>query len=64
MSKMCHNLSDKSVRAATVVGSWAGQPGIIPHEQLVQIFTDKSKRPKGNVQRTEAQEDTDVIFIT
>jgi hypothetical protein len=47
VSKMRHSLSDESVRAATVLGSWCSLAGAIPHEEIVASLRDKSKRPKG-----------------
>jgi hypothetical protein len=47
VSKMCHLLSDKSVRAATVLGSWSEIPGLIPAEKIAALFNSKSKCSKG-----------------
>ena len=47
VSKMRHSLSDKSTRAATVLSSWCDFPPAIPRDDIVAIFIDKSKRPKG-----------------
>jgi hypothetical protein len=44
---MRHSLSDKSVRAATVLGSWTDLQGAIPHDDIVRSFGEKNKRPKG-----------------
>ena len=44
---MRHSLSDESTRAATVLSSWCDCPSAIPREQIISIFRDKSKRPKG-----------------
>ena len=44
---MRHSLSDESVRAATVLGDWCNFPGIIPREEIMEKFKDKSKRTKG-----------------
>ena len=44
---MCHSLSDESVRAATVVGSWCPFPDAIPQDDIEAVFHDKSKCPKG-----------------
>jgi len=44
---MRHSLSDESTRAATVLSSWCDFPSAIPREQIISIFRDKSKRPKG-----------------
>jgi len=46
VSKMRHNLSDESTRTATVVGSWATVPGLIPSEEIINKFKDKHRRPK------------------
>lgn len=40
---MRHSLSDVSVRASTVVGSWAEQEGLIPEANIIQVFRDKAK---------------------
>jgi hypothetical protein len=45
---MRHSLSDQSTRAATVLGAWCTLPGAIPQEEILTIFRDKGKRPKGN----------------
>jgi hypothetical protein len=47
VSKMRHSLSDRSVHAATLVGSWAAFPGLIPQAELIQAFDEKGKRLKG-----------------
>jgi hypothetical protein len=47
VSKMRHSLSDESVRAATVLGSWCSLPGAIPHEEIIASLRDKGKRLKG-----------------
>ena len=44
---MRHSLSDESTRAATVLSSWCDFPSAIPQEQIISMFRDKSKRPKG-----------------
>jgi len=44
---MRHSLSDESVRAATVLGSWCSLVGAIPREEVVASIRDKSKCPKG-----------------
>ena len=45
---MHHSLSDQSTCAATVLGAWCTLPGAIPREEILTIFRDKGKRPKGN----------------
>jgi hypothetical protein len=52
---MRHSLSDKSVRAATVLGSWQDIPGIVHREELAATMNDKHKRPKGKGGPTDSQ---------
>lgn len=46
VSKRRHSLSDESTRAATVLSSWASVPGLIPEDEIVAVFRDKTKRSK------------------
>ena len=46
MSKRRHALSDESVRAATVLGSWASQGVLVPEEKVIEHFKNKSRRFK------------------
>jgi len=46
ISKMRHSLSDESTRAASVLGAWCDLPGAVPHDDIVAVFKEKSKRPK------------------
>jgi hypothetical protein len=46
VTKLRHNLSDESTRAATVLHSWSQVPGFIPESDIIQIFRDKSRRSK------------------
>jgi hypothetical protein len=46
VTKLRHNLSDESTRAATILHSWAQIPGLIPELEIIQVFRDKSKRSK------------------
>ena len=46
VTKLRHNLSDESTRAATILHSWSQIPGLIPHSEIIQVFKDKSKRSK------------------
>ena len=46
VSKMQHSLTDKSLRAATVLGTWCDIPGVINQEGLAVKFNDKSKQTK------------------
>ena len=45
---MRHSLSDETTRAASVLGAWCDLPGAIPREEIMEVFKEKSKRPKGN----------------
>lgn len=47
VSKMRHSLSDESTRAATVLSSWCDFPIAIPRDEIISVFRDKSRRPKG-----------------
>ena len=44
---MHHSLSDESTWAAMVLSSWCNFPQAIPHDDIIAIFRDKNKRPKG-----------------
>lgn len=67
ISKLRHSLSDKSARAATVLGSWSSLEGVIPKARIIQLFNDKSKRPKKKqktVKATEPESDGSVVLVT
>ncbi|TDL16428.1 hypothetical protein BD410DRAFT_731394, partial [Rickenella mellea] len=42
VSKRRHALSDQSMRAATVLSSWADVDGLIPEAQIVDHFREKN----------------------
>ena len=44
--KRRHSLNDESTRAATVLSSWVAIPGLIPEDDLLELFANKSKRTK------------------
>lgn len=46
VSKLRHSLSDESVRASTIMGSWlrSGIPGILPEGELLDVLRNKRKR--------------------
>jgi hypothetical protein len=48
VSKMCHSLSDESTRAASILGAWCDLPGAVPWNEIITVFREKGKRPKGN----------------
>ncbi|KAA1476554.1 hypothetical protein DENSPDRAFT_785256, partial [Dentipellis sp. KUC8613] len=53
VTKLRHNLSDESTRAATVLQSWSKVEGLIPEAEIIQVFKSKSERPKkGNLSVT------------
>lgn len=60
VSKMRHSLSEESTRAASVLGSWCALPGAIPREDIMTVFKDKAKRPKGKEKEVVIVEDSDV----
>jgi hypothetical protein len=43
VSKMQHSLSDESMQAATVLGSWCSLPGAIPCDEIITVFKEKNK---------------------
>lgn len=47
VSKLRHSLSDQSVRASTILGSWirSGIPEIVREAELLEHIRNKSKRP-------------------
>ena len=61
---MRHSLSDESTRAATVLSSWCDFPSAIPREQVISVFRDKSKRPKGKGKEiADTEENIDTIAV-
>ena len=46
MTKLHHNLSDKSTCAVTVLHSWSQIAGLIPKDEIVEVLRNKGKRPK------------------
>ena len=38
VSRLRHSLSDESVRASTVLGSWARIPGLVPEKAILKRF--------------------------
>ena len=46
VSKRRHALNDESTRAAIVLGSWAKVTGLVPEEEIIEVFRGKTKRSK------------------
>ena len=46
VSKRCHALSDESVRAATVLASWARIPGLVPETDILEHIKGKKSHAK------------------
>ena len=44
VSKLRHRLSDESTRASTVLHAWSEIPGLIPENEIIQVFKDKCRR--------------------
>lgn len=64
--KLRHSLSDQSVRAATILGSWLrlGIPGILDKGELLETLRSKYKWPnngkgKGKARATEPEGELD-----
>ena len=47
MSKIRHSLSNESIWVVTAVGSWCLLPDAIPQNEIITLFKEKSKQPKG-----------------
>jgi hypothetical protein len=61
---MRHSLSDKSARAATILGAWCALPGAVPQDDIVGVFRDKSKRTRGVGSSSASLEMPDAAVIT
>lgn len=44
VSKRWHALNDESTRAAIVLSSWAKVTGLVPEEEIIEVFRGKTKR--------------------
>jgi hypothetical protein len=62
ITKLRHSLSDESARASCVLGTWTELDGAIPRDQIIQLFKDKSRRPKKK-QKVAETEDADMIMV-
>ncbi len=56
VSRFRHSLSDRSVRTATVLGSWASV-GLVPEEDIIEGI--RSKGPCWRVKEEEEEEEDD-----
>jgi hypothetical protein len=65
VTKLRHQLSDHSTRAATVVNSWHTFPGLIPEAEIIQTFKDKPRRqrPGSSSLASQAQGELDSIAL-
>lgn len=61
VSKLRHQLSDKSLRAATILGSW-NLAGLVPRDDIIAAFKEKHRRPKKKA-RVEAVEDEGEVVV-
>ena len=57
VSKLRHNLSNESTRAATVLSAWMKGPDLVPQEKIIKTFRDKAKRKK------DAKDSDEVIVV-
>lgn len=46
VSRLRHSLSEESVRASTVLGSWANIPGLVPEAEIVELLKQNGRRPR------------------
>ena len=46
MTKLHHNLSDESTRTATILHSWGSMGNLIPENDIIKAFADKSKKDR------------------
>ncbi len=63
MSKLRRNLSDDSTRAATVLSEWMQVPGLVPKQDIVSTFKEKSSRSKGKGVVAAPPADDDVVIL-
>ncbi|KAJ3576951.1 hypothetical protein NP233_g99 [Leucocoprinus birnbaumii] len=64
VSKMHHSLSDESTCTSAVMGSWSDSPiNIIPHEKILQVLRDKSKRSGKRKQKEREAVDDEAIIV-
>ncbi|SJL16901.1 uncharacterized protein ARMOST_20431 [Armillaria ostoyae] len=49
VSKRHHGLSDESIRACTVLNSWGKCAGLLPDDELAEIFSNKARHKRDKV---------------
>ncbi|SJL18951.1 uncharacterized protein ARMOST_22554 [Armillaria ostoyae] len=54
MTKHRHNLSAESTIDQTVLNSWTKCSGLLPEDEIMQFFNDKSKWPNNGGARAKA----------
>ena len=60
VSRLRHSLSDESVRANTVLGSWARIDRLVPEKETIEFLKKKSQGcTRGNDEEEEEDEDED-----
>ena len=62
ISKLWHRLSDESTHASTVLHAWSEIPGLIPENEIVQVFKDKCHHLKTG-KESEHEKDKDVMVV-
>ena len=64
VSRLRHSLSDASVRASTLLGSWASIPALVPETDVITLIRELSDRRrakgKGKASGEHAEEVIDV----
>ena len=61
VTKLRHGLSDDSTRAATVLHAWSEIPGLIPEDDILQLFQDKCRRLKDKGKERDTGKD--VLYV-
>ena len=61
VSRLRHSLSDASVRASTLLGSWASIPALVPETDVVNLIRDLSDRRRAA--KGKARENDEVIDV-
>jgi len=62
VSKLQHGLSDESTCASTVLHVWSQVPGLIPENEIIEVFKSKCCRLRAG-KDLEHEKDKDVMVI-